>query len=302
MQLQNHLRRSHQTRMEMTAVDKAELAKHNEAEHILIDAIKLEDQELVRSLKEQVLGSPIFYLTMCLEKPTSPAMLELLLSICDPVYGTSQMSSAALRLADPAYLKLLLQHNFASRQPKMFIEAAKTRSPEMFRFLTTIQSLEFTTKWTFEPHEQPNVYEFLDNLIPKKPDVTIEADTLECLGIIKSALKPDFLISCFITVAQRCSSQLIAMFCMENGVNVDDHRSGKSPNLTALWFASGSGTREAAELMKLLLTRGANPDRRFGITPLRDRTGPRNISKWFGMEWDDFVKDCQNEGAIMRTL
>ena len=99
--------------MEMTAINTAELNQRDEAKCILIDAIKSEDQDFVRAFEEQVRDWTTDCLMACLQQPTLPTMLELLLSICDPRKAKNtalQMGDAATQLASPEYLKLLLQH------------------------------------------------------------------------------------------------------------------------------------------------------------------------------------------------
>lgn len=281
----------------MAAVYKARLTTHDEAKHILIDAIKSEDQELVRSFEEEVRKLRTIYLEACLKQPSSPAMLGCMLSICDPLINhghDNKLKSLALKLKNPEYLKLLLQHGLILQHHDFqFTTAASTRSPEMFRFLATIEPHENT----IEPYGNTYVpdinYRFLELIIPEKPDVMTETATLECLEIIKDKLNESCLDHCLIFLAQRCHTRSIALFCLENGANVNVYLPRKSKSFTPLWCASYFDTREAAELMKLLLTHGANPDLRYSNTSLSDRPGPRNISKWFGMGWNDFVKDCR---------
>lgn len=276
----------------MTAFDKAELTKHIEVEQILIDAIKLEDQELVRAFESEVRNLIRSCLLTCLQQPTSPAMLELLLNMRDGSATENaadkySLERAAIKLENPEYLKLLIQHDLVPLYTQRFALAAPTRSPEMFRFLATVQPC------IGERSSLESGIGFMNAIIPEKPDVTTEAATLACLEIIKEKLDKSCVDFCLLLLAQRCHTRSIARFCLENGADVDAVVPAQGFAHTPLWFASKFDTREAAELMKFLLTYGANPDRCYERTLLRDRPGPRKIYKWLGVEWDRLVRDCQ---------
>lgn len=274
----------------MATFNETDIIHRVEIKDILIDAIKLGDQDLVRSFETEIFNHTVDYLVTCLQVPSSPAMLELLLSICSLPRAKAESTNitiAAVRLSTPIYSKLLLKHGLFERENwGLFYSAASTRSPEMFRFLTTIQPRIEEESSKYFPNS------FFGRIIPEKPDVTAEAATLECLEIIKDRLDKSCFNCCLANLAIRCQAKFIAMFCLENGADADAYIS-YSKAKTSLWCASKFDRREAAEFMKLLLTHGANPLMTLGGTHISKRPGPRNIPKWFGMEWDDFVHDCQ---------
>ncbi|KAI1640418.1 NACHT domain protein [Biscogniauxia mediterranea] len=106
-----------------------------------------------------------------------------------------------------------------------------------------------------------------------------------------------------VAVASTTCSVALAEYVLEAGAEVDYRRSVKYD--TSLRHAARRDTAEAAALMKLLLLRGADPDVQrepFGstrgwkskfATNIRDEKGPRGISKWLGITWDELVKETQ---------
>jgi hypothetical protein len=105
-------------------------------------------------------------------------------------------------------------------------------------------------------------------------------------------------------VANAKCSVALAEYLLESGALVDRRRSDKYP--TALWSAARQSTRECAALMKLLLLHGADPNikrqplkvRGSGwttFTKIEDEIGPRELSKWLGITWDELVEETKAE-------
>lgn len=100
-------------------------------------------------------------------------------------------------------------------------------------------------------------------------------------------------------VAKTNRSTVLAEALIKNGAPVDFK---KSTGRTPLGHAAAKNSLAAAEFMKFLLLSGANPDASFfssrgkgadrqrGERQLSAEPGPRNISKWLGMTWDELVK------------
>jgi hypothetical protein len=111
------------------------------------------------------------------------------------------------------------------------------------------------------------------------------------------------------TVAETTCSIVLAKTLVECGANVNFKRTANLSERTALHVAAMKTTVAAAELMKLLLLSGADPnisarikgDRFQGKrrpretrTPSMER-GAQNISKWLGMTWDQLVKWAEEQ-------
>ena len=112
-------------------------------------------------------------------------------------------------------------------------------------------------------------------------------------------------------VAATCCSVKLAKYLVDAGAAVDYRRN--AIHLTPLHHAVTHNTAEAAELVKFLLIRGANPAAFSTITRwhpitrghpsshkikrISDEVGAKNISKWLGMSWDDLVAETATEKA-----
>ncbi|KAH0566067.1 hypothetical protein GP486_000532 [Trichoglossum hirsutum] len=110
--------------------------------------------------------------------------------------------------------------------------------------------------------------------------------TKKCLGHALSGL------------AQESYSMAQARVLLECGAAADFRVS--KLYMTPLHRAARKNTPEAAELMKLLLLWGADPQavaQRSGrkARHVSAEVGPRNISKWLGMTWDELVEWTQKE-------
>ncbi|KAI1488247.1 NACHT domain protein [Biscogniauxia mediterranea] len=106
-----------------------------------------------------------------------------------------------------------------------------------------------------------------------------------------------------VAVASTTCSVALAEYVLEAGAEVDYRRSNQYA--TPLGHAARKDTAEAAALMKLLLIHGADPDvqrepidftrgqkSKFAMN-IRDEKGPRGISKWLGITWDELVKETK---------
>ncbi|KAI8630272.1 NACHT domain protein [Xylariaceae sp. FL1651] len=109
-----------------------------------------------------------------------------------------------------------------------------------------------------------------------------------------------FLGDALVAVAATTCSVDLVEYLLASGAEVDYRRSAKY--YTPLCHAARQDTAEAAELMRFLLHHGADPDaehvdrRRIYknlTTKIRDQKGPKGISKWLGITWDELVAETQ---------
>lgn len=90
------------------------------------------------------------------------------------------------------------------------------------------------------------------------------------------------------------SSIGIAEFLLENGATVDA-TVGRESGYTILHRAAKNTTATAAEMVRFLLRRVANPNlRKSGRLP-GELPGAKNISKWLGLTWDELVESTRAE-------
>ncbi|PQE19337.1 Nacht domain protein [Rutstroemia sp. NJR-2017a BVV2] len=102
-------------------------------------------------------------------------------------------------------------------------------------------------------------------------------------------------------VAQSSCSVRLATLLIEAGANVDYRRSGRY--MTPLHYAARKTSVEAAELMKFLLQRGADPEVTAGEEErrLQEEEGPKGISKWLGISWNELVEQTKKERDDMQA-
>jgi hypothetical protein len=96
-----------------------------------------------------------------------------------------------------------------------------------------------------------------------------------------------------------CSTEL-AKVLMDHGAPVDYRTSSTYP--TPLIYAARLTTAAAAELMKLLLFRGADPEVLSGTVPkIQELKGAKKISKWLGISWDELVAQAKEHLAVDKS-
>ena len=140
--------------------------------------------------------------------------------------------------------------------------------------------------------------------------------------------KADLIASCgvryigdgLVGVASTTCSLRLAKFLLDCGAAVDHRR---SPTYrTPLHHAATQKSAEAAQLMRLLLQRGADPEVTAGgeppkgtryarssrasitlrdVTKIRDEKGVKEISKWLGMSWDELLIYVQEQKQKRET-
>lgn len=289
-QLQAHFLRNHQQRITTTAIRRDVFNAETDIKLFLFNAIASEDLDLVRDLDYEVLKSLDGCIEHCLEERSSPAMLELLLSMCKdpPLKCSYSVKYWALKLASPEHLKQLIGHSTIDIDAQAYELAAETCSPEMFEFLVGVEPQPTILKL-----ERP----FFESLF-QNGGVCRMAAALKCLHAIKSRLPTLSFSNGLFYVSRSGHSQSIAELCLENGADIEHHLRNSPKDFTPLCSVSKFESQQAATFMEYLLRCGANPDLVCINTNLADRPGPRNISKWFGMTWDEFVTDCQKRPIV----
>ena len=257
---------------------------------ILVDAVRANDLDCIRELWSEV---PRFLrkLLRTSIRCSSSEMLELLLKISPDVNQIDRyLVNYAVRCNKPKLLDILLEHgcwlfDMNSHYTKSDLHyAISYRSPEMIKSLRAYGARDCADGF--------------ERLIPNSKDLQGEQMAVQCFILLKELITDrDHKETCFRRNAERAFSIPIARILISKGATID----GKYHGLfTPLYAAAGHESLKAAEFMKFLLESGADPDPKIPRKPpISERPAPRNISQWFGVEWDDFV---QSFSLRRRTL
>ena len=282
--LQHHEKQGRTPVAHLTNVD------HNDddVELIILDAVEANDLDLVRDFTVEI---PRFSKKLLSHAVVSSSceMLELLLEACKSEQDIgSTILSDAVRANNLEATRALLNRGASNYDLVSCISYAMINvSPEMIKVL-----LQYDTK-----DSRPKRFGSLSLRMPLPPDRFKEARVIQCLSLLRDRTKETKAFeNCFVENAQRCYSIAIAKFLLRNGVNVNTTRRG----YTALFWASTRRDQRAAELMRFLLESGADPDFksiRKGVTPIADNHGPRNISEWLGISWEQLVEESRKKYA-----
>lgn len=264
-----------------------------DVELIIIDAVEADDLDLVRDFIADV---PRFAEKLLLRAVVSSSceMLGVLLEACNSVQSFKSyvpqfyVLAYAVKFDKLEATRLLLNRGVsvnASLGGRRCIDLAiDNRSPEMIRILLPYMAGEDLAKIR------------ISTIIPiKEVKMPEEARIIQCLSLLRGWTRGDGLEDCLVINARLCHSVAIAEFLLQHGVDVHCTAMGR----TALYMASCMKSKRAAEFMKFLLESGADP-RIAGSgknRPIAERAGPQNISKWFGISWEQLVEESQQKHA-----
>lgn len=103
----------------------------------------------------------------------------------------------------------------------------------------------------------------------------------------KTEYNPD---TALVNVARTTCSIVLAKALLQYGASANFKQSGYCPS--PLNYAARQSSPQAAELMKLLLYHGADPELQAGRSKLKisEEKGAKKIAKWLGMSWDELVQ------------
>ena len=284
-----HLRH-HEKQITSPTARLAEVDNNDDVEIILLDAVEADDLDLVQDFIADVAR---FYdkLLKKAVKFSSCEMLEVLLNACNSIENIESTALAYAVDADNLEASRMLLHLGASPNLRLFgyacMSLAMTRkSPEMIKLLLPYNPVQGYWKQ----------HKLLCSMIPSQEQASLEARVIQCLSLLRDWTREENAFeNCFTANAERCCSIAIADYLLRNGVTVDSRPNGSN---TALRCASSKKDKSAAELMKFLLESGADPDNakpRANSQPLKDRPGPRNISKWLGISWEQLVEESRKK-------
>ena len=278
----------------------------NDVELIILDAVKADDVDLVRDFIADV---PRFSRRLIKASVSSSCeMLDVFLNACNSElineqFIESNLLDYAIEIDNLEATRMLLNRGASfsyweepSSKSRSISKAIQNYSPEMIKILLGDgypQEMIANTVW-FSSHLTWDLFHKLER--------SKEARLIQCLSLLPdSEEKKRVFQYLFEFNAHRYCSVDIAEFLLGNGVDIEYRRSSGN---TALFYASKRKDQRAAELMKFLLESGADP---LGpVTPkskpIADQPGPRNISKWLGISWEQLVEESREKWAASVRL
>ena len=269
-----------------------------DVELIILDAVKAHDVDLVRDfmadvprfskklLREAVISSSCEMLDVLLEACNSEQMDEF--SLLEGAVNADNLEVARMLLDRGASLKYKVTEN--KHNGFTGISDAMTKSsPEMMKILMSdrgVQEVIAKDRW---------IKPFFSIPLNNNWQGSKEVSFIQCLSLLPDwTEKIEDFEKCFKCNAQGPCSIAIAEYLLRNGTDINSRVRGTN---TALFYASNKSGRAAAELMKFLLESGADPLTPLtkGCKPIPDQPGPRNISKWLGISWEQLVEESRKK-------
>ena len=288
----------HEKQAKKPAAHLADIDNNEDVELIILDAVKADDVDLVRDFSADV---PRFSRMLLKQAVTSSSceMLDVLLEACsseqidestilDDAVSADNLEAARMLLSRGASLK------YGGGEFRRFTgirSATNNASPEMMKVLLSdrhIQEMIAKDDWA-----KPDFSWRLLHGVERSKD----ASFIQCLSLLPDwSDKRQAFEQCFLYDAKGCCSITIAEFLLRDGVDINSH---DMEGCTALYWTSKRKSKRAADFLKFLLESGADP-----LPPLDKKRkrilyqpGPRNISKWFGITWEQLVEESRKKHA-----
>ena len=296
-----HLR-YHEKQAKQPVAHLANVDSNKDVELIILDAVKADDVDLVRDFiadvpkfsdefrRKALVSSSCEMLEMLLTAWTYPRFDEQLIksTALDNAVNANNLEATRMLLYRGASLSYMAG---PSTKFPGIDRAIRNFSPEMIELLLSdrhIQEMVAKNHW---------VTPYLGSSLLSGLQTSKEARFIQCLSLLPhwTHKKRNFEL-CFRKNARQTCSIAIAEFCLRNGVDVNGRPSAGN---TALYWASQRKGQTAAEFMKFLLESGADPLTPLSTKskPIADQLGPRSISKWLGISWEQLVEESRKKHA-----
>jgi hypothetical protein len=272
----------------------------DEVQPLLFDLVQADAVDAVRellpayrnmrpSIQEELLGN-----AAC---SASPAMIDVLRSV-GPCSITRFILQKAIEGANTDTFKHLL--GYSETSPSMiitFLVVASGSEPLMEVCKTFFDTELFAT------YGPAGVWDFMKRSIsategdPNKESCLISLwDKLHSDGIFT---KEKLGVGLSVVARSTCSVSL-AKYLIDLGADVNYVPAHCSTAPTPFRYAARRNSAAAANLIRFLLLRGADPDLtptkpKIVIPKIQDEKGPRGIAKWSGMSWDELLVQTKEE-------
>lgn len=268
--------------------------KKQELKLILIDAVMEDDLQMLRDIWDTAKSFRTALLLTAIRERSSQAIIDFLVERINfeqmsrrrRVRALSDVLQTATQTRNIGIFKafgiqpLLCSYGGEKKMIKIIQQVASTRNADLVEEVAH--------------HIPPMLFlRFVEILIPYRPSEEAETYAIECLERIR--YMPAYrrqLNDYFRYLGARCCSIPIAQFLLEDGADVNSKEVGNAPH-SALFAASRSADRYAAEFMKFLLDHGADIEEVHHRKPLSSRPGAKTIQQWLGITWEELVARYQ---------
>lgn len=145
--------------------------------------------------------------------------------------------------------------------------------------------------------KQGDMFCFWDGLIPTRPDPQLETFALECFQTLDPTADKRVLTRALRKVAENCRSIPLAQFLIQKGANAGHIQRLDSKTRPLLYLVTEKYTPAWKQFAKFLIQRGADTTAGYRGQGMQDTLAGRNVQKWTGMSWNEFVADALNGGG-----
>jgi hypothetical protein len=303
-----HLDRFHQE-AGAVAIAATEKPDADEIQPLLFDLVKSDSVDIVKDLLKEFdsLTYPCQQeLRKCAARFGSPSMLDLLVPF-DRTDLVPELLKSSIKYKNMDTIRSLLsRYKEAQKAPyqsrtyaNFGAEVLESNSEEIFEEWSKFVDFEFETWKSRDSDAISYVSAAIITATTGQPNKERLVITLWRKHVMRS-LSTKYIRSALTNVASSSCSVKLAKIWIDHGAMVDDKWSKQS--LTPLHHAARRTTAAAAELMKFLLSCGADPEAmptptKSGHVPLkiREEKGAKGISKWLGVSWDELVAQTKEE-------
>ncbi|KAI1291593.1 NACHT domain protein [Xylaria venustula] len=305
----DHLDRAHSTGNSFT-VDLTQLSDEEENRLLLLDLVKMGCVNSVITVLSQMDQSKLksandMWKDAVPEAAVRSGLLPMVkLWFPKPFRVTSDTIISAIQVKNPAILEYLL-NNYEDRHCTLdaLVETISSGDHNLIHpWVNWIRARPIDRRGSGYPH-CVNYLRSLRIIRLTANDASLERMLIALwMAVCWSQHNPEKEKSYFGVllgrVAATTCSVTLARHLLDSGAEVDYRRTVRY--FTPLRLAAKRDTAEAAALMKLLLSHGANPDieqepRTLSepVKSLKDEKGPLGISKWLGITWDELLKEVR---------
>jgi hypothetical protein len=273
---------------------------------LLFDLISIDDVGSVEKLShffERLSYGQKAELLKLVGQSGSAAMLKLIYERAEKHVDSDTLRGCVIALINDQKigpLAFLLSGNDGEIAKRLRDECSKGEIDELLHLSVATGSMElirmvdhFVVEYYLEKKEPPVSTYMNEEIVkataqcPDREEYLINAWSTHGMANLPSAKISEVLMS----IGATTHSIRLAQILLQHGATVD-WRYPHLRGLTPLKRTARTDSAEAADFMKFLLYQGADPNFNKIIGRMK---GPKNISKWLGVTWDELVQKVKED-------